>query len=85
MLTEVVSQASQQVYTPSGLELFEGLVYVSDPASGRISAFTPEGELVNWLDTGLFNALSGMAFGPDGKLYLVDMTGDRVLRIDPVD
>jgi hypothetical protein len=40
---------------------------------------------VNWLDTGLFNALSGMAFGPDGKLYLVDMTGDRVLRIDPVE
>lgn len=84
VLTEVVSKASQQVYTPSGLELHEGLVYVSDPASGRIAAFTPEGELVNWLDTGLFNALSGMAFGPDGKLYLVDMLGDRVLRIDPL-
>ena len=24
-------------------------------------------------------------FGPDGKLYLVDMTSNRVLRVDPVD
>lgn len=85
VLTEVVSQARQEVVTPSGLELFDGLVYVSDPTIGRIAAFTPEGELVNWLDTGLFGALSGMAFGPDGKLYFVDMTGNRVLRVDPVE
>jgi hypothetical protein len=24
----------------------------------------------------------GMAFGPDGKLYLVDAEGEKVLRID---
>jgi hypothetical protein len=39
---------------------------------------------VSHLDTGLpSGAFSGLAFGPDGKLYFVDMIGHRVLRIDP--
>jgi sugar lactone lactonase YvrE len=39
---------------------------------------------VNYLDTGLpAGSLSGMAFGPDKKLYFVDVLGGRVLRVDP--
>jgi hypothetical protein len=69
---------------PSGLELHDGLLYVSDAADGRILAFDLEGTLVNWLDTGLgAGALAGLAFGPDGRIYLVDRVGQRVLRIDP--
>lgn len=70
---------------PSGLELFGDLVYVSDNATGIISAFNKtSGERVNYLITGLpAGALAGMAFGPDGKLYFVDMLANRVLRIDP--
>ena len=70
--------------SPSGLEIHDGLLYVSDNATSRISAFTLDGELVNFLDTDLpGGALSGMAFGPDGKLYFVDVAYERVLRIDP--
>jgi len=82
-LTDVVPASSQLLTRPSGLELFDGFIFVSDNATGRIHAFTPDGEQVNWLDTGLAGALSGMAFGPDGKLYVVDMLGNRVLRVDP--
>ena len=42
-----------------------------------------EGELLNYLDTGLGEGrLSGITFGPDGKLYFVDMVGNQVLRVD---
>jgi len=70
---------------PSGLELRGELVYVSDHATGVIAAFRKDGTEVRRLDTGLGpGALAGMAFGPaDGRLYFVDMKGNRVLRVDP--
>ena len=48
-----------------------------DNATGRILAFDLEGKQLNSLDTGLgAGALAGLAFGPDGKLYFVDMVGE---------
>ena len=73
-------------FKPFGaLEIWNELLYVSDNATSRISAFTLDGMPVNYLDTGLpAGSLGAMAFGPDGKLYLVDMVGSRVLRVDPL-
>jgi hypothetical protein len=72
------------VQRPSGIEIHEGLLYVTDNAASRILAFDLDGVLVNYLDTGIAGgALGGMTFGPDGKIYFVDMLGSRVLRIDP--
>ena len=84
VVSEVITKSSLLLQKPSGLELKGDLLYVSDNQNGRISVFTLSGERVNYLDTGLAaGSLSGMAFGPDGKLYLVDMVGNRVLRVDP--
>ena len=84
VVTDVVAADSGMLTAPSGLELRNDFLYVSDNANGRISAFTLDGERVNWIETGLPpGSLGGMAFGPDDKLYFVDMLGDRVLRIDP--
>lgn len=81
-LTEVVP-SSDDLSVPSGLEVKGDLLFVSDNEKGRISAYTLDGVRVNYLDTGLpKGALMGMALGPDGKLYLVDAVGERVLRID---
>jgi DNA-binding beta-propeller fold protein YncE len=83
-LTTVVAEATGDVLLPSGIELHKGLLYVSDNERDTITAFTLEGQKVKQLTTGLpKGALSGIAFGPDGKLYFVDMIGNRVLRIDP--
>ncbi len=70
---------------PSGIEVRGGLVFVSDNATSRLHAFDLEGRLVRTLDTGLpAGSLAGITFGPDGKLYLVDMVSSRVYRVDPV-
>jgi outer membrane protein assembly factor BamB len=84
VLTDVVPDSSEDLDTPSGIELHDGLLFVTDNANGRISAFTKEGGRVNWLDTGLApGSLGGIAFGPDGKIYFADLLGERVLRVDP--
>ena len=84
VLTDVVTAASGDVSKPSGLELHDGLIWVSDNENGRISAFTMEGTRVNYLDTGLpTGSLMGMTFGPDGRLYFVDAVGNQVLRVEP--
>jgi DNA-binding beta-propeller fold protein YncE len=82
-LTDVIAADSGLVQSPSGLEIRNEYMYISDNANSRISAFTLEGERVNYLETGLpAGSLGGINFGPDGKLYFVDTLGHRVLRID---
>lgn len=67
---------------PSGLELHDDHVFVGDNATGIISAFSMDGELVDWLDTMLpAGALTGLAFDSRGRLYYLDAIGGRVLRV----
>lgn len=69
---------------PSGIALAGQIVYVSDNATGRISAYTTSGHLVRYLDTGLAaGALGAIVIGPDGKLYASDLTASRIYRLDP--
>ncbi len=80
-LTEIVPAG--RLVAPSGIDLHGELVFVSDNATSRLWAFTRAGELVRSLETGLPpGSLAGIAFGPDGKLYFVDMPTSRVFRID---
>lgn len=83
VLTDVVSPGVLEA--PSGVEHKGGLLYVSDHATSRLHAFDAEtGELLRSLDTGLPpGSLSGLAFGPDGKIYFVDRLSGRVYRVDP--
>lgn len=82
VLVDVVPPGTLQ--QPSGIELHDELVYVSDAATSRFSAFDLAGQLVRTLDTGLPpGSLSGFTFGPDGKVYFVDHLSGLVYRIDP--
>jgi sugar lactone lactonase YvrE len=81
-MTDVVPAGTLQA--PSGMVLDDGLLYITDNATGRIHAFDLTGKEVRSLDTGLgAGALAGLTFGPDGKVYFVDMNTSRVYRIDP--
>lgn len=67
---------------PAGLELHDDLLFVSDHATSKIFAFDLEGELVDWVDTGLEPySLQGMAFDEEGALWVVDQRREVVLRI----
>ncbi len=69
---------------PSGLELHDGLLWVSDADTSTIFAFTLDGELVDYLETGWEpGTLGGMAFDAQGDLWLVDQINDAVLEITP--
>lgn len=92
-LSEVVSAKTGLLTAPSGLELNAGKLYVSDNATNKVFVFSTAGDLLREIDvsealetTGQAplppGSLSGMAIGPhDGHLYLVDLLGDRVLRV----
>jgi DNA-binding beta-propeller fold protein YncE len=83
-LREVVPASARMLQRPSGLELGPGGdLFVSDNAAGDIVRITRSGQLVRRYPADVpAGALAGMAFGPDGKLYFVDMSLKRVLRID---
>ena len=69
---------------PSGIAMAGQVVYVSDNATGRITAYALDGKLVRYLDTGLgAGSLGALVVGPDGKLYVSDLAGARIYRLDP--
>jgi DNA-binding beta-propeller fold protein YncE len=79
---ETLFQDEELMRGPTGLTMHDGVLYVSDTATGRIVAFNPEtGEVLDWLDTGISSpGLMGITFDAEGELYAVDGLGNRVLR-----
>lgn len=79
----LIDGADHGIVAPSGLELHDCKIFVTDNATSTIYAFTRDGQLLDWLDTELpAGSLMGMAFDPaDGALYVTDAVGDRVYKI----
>jgi len=82
-ISTLVNGADYGLAAPSGLEMHDDMLFVSDNATSTIYAFTMDGSLVDYLDTGFpSGTLMGMAFNPaDGSLYVVDTLTNRVIRI----
>jgi peptidylglycine monooxygenase len=59
----------------------DGLVYVSDQIP-RVSALTPEGELVDRCRP-VLNGAHGLWIDPMGRFYLAEMIPSRVTRLSP--
>jgi hypothetical protein len=69
---------------PSGLEVKDDVIYVTDRATSTFHAFDKTGKEVRSLATDLpAGALGGFVFGPDGKIWFTDRVNGRVLRIEP--
>lgn len=69
---------------PSGIEVYGGLVYVTDAATSTFNVFDKTGTALRSLATDLpAGSLAGFTFGPDGKIYFTNKLSGQVLRIDP--
>lgn len=80
-LEEVV--APGVLSAPSGIALSGDRLIVTDNATSRIWWFALDGSVVGSLDTGLpAGSLSGVAVGPDGKLYLSDLLTGTAYRVE---
>ena len=70
---------------PSGIDLYEDRLVVSDYASGEIVIYdistNPPSEL-GYIDTGNENNIMGIKIGPDQKIWYVNYDQDEVIRID---
>jgi hypothetical protein len=69
---------------PSGLEIHDGLIFVSDNKLSQIVAIDFEGNQVDYLDLSSEvpeGGLMGMAFAEDGSLYAVDAVNSRIVRV----
>jgi outer membrane protein assembly factor BamB len=81
-VVEVVAPGALE--QPSGLEIHNGHIYVSDTATGSFHVFDKTGKEIRKLQTGLAaNSLAGFTFGKDNKVWFVDRNESKVLRIDP--
>jgi hypothetical protein len=75
----------EKVQSPSGVEVRGDVIFVSDSATSKFHAFSRSGEELRSLATNLdIGSIGGFTFGPDNKLYFVDILGGRVLRVDPL-
>lgn len=69
---------------PSGIEIKNDLLYVTDAETSTFHVFKKDGTEVRKLKTDLpAGSLAGFTFGADGKIWFADKVGARVLRIDP--
>lgn len=68
--------------SPSGIELNNGRLFVSDYATGNINAYALDGTRIGTLATGA-RGIMGITIGPDGKLWYVDRNAQTVVRVDP--
>ena len=79
----ITTLVSKDLEEPSGMALYDGLVWVSDHATGRIAGYDMTGAIVDWVDVD--PGIMGIAFGPDGSLYYANGETNEVVRMRALD
>jgi len=68
---------------PSGLDLVDGHMLLTDFETGRILAFDMDGQLVDWVDTGRADGIMGIEARSLDDIWFVDGAADELVRIQP--
>lgn len=78
----LVDAEEGELEAPSGIALADDVLYVTDNATSRITAFGLDGERLDWLDLDApAGSLMGLRMSAEGSLFVVDNLGERVLQI----
>lgn len=68
---------------PSGLDIVDGHILLTDFETGRILAFDMDGQLVDWVDTGRADGIMGIEARSLDDIWFVDGAADELVRIQP--
>ena len=68
---------------PSGLDLVDDHILITDNETGRILAFDLSGELVDWVDTGRGGGIMGIEARALDDIWFVDSVADELVRLQP--
>jgi hypothetical protein len=69
---------------PTGITLYRGVLFVTDFDSSSIVAFARSGRTLASVNTDLpAGSIGGIGIGPDGRAYITERAGGRVLRLVP--
>jgi hypothetical protein len=69
---------------PSGLELYDGRLFVTDHGTNEIIAFDLDGNELDRIEAEA-DGIMGITVSPDGQLWYVDGDEDTVVTIIPAD
>ncbi len=85
-LATLVQGEDHGIELPAGLDIYDDFLVVGDHATGILYAFTINGELLDYVDTGLGpNSLMGVEIVDKDEIWVVDGANDQVVRITPVE
>jgi hypothetical protein len=85
VITTLVDGAKLGLSQPSGLELTDGYLWVSDSLTSTVFALDPAtGAAIDWLPLEReAGAIQGLEVDADGNLWVADVHANEVLKISP--
>ena len=72
------------LHSPNALAFYNGRMYVSNGSTNDIAVFNNTFGVLAPLTVAGLNNPSGLAFGSNGSLYVVNRGGNNVLEVDPI-
>ncbi|MFT7621589.1 MAG: hypothetical protein ACI9WU_000753 [Myxococcota bacterium] len=82
VIETLVDGSDHDMSAPAGLELHDGMIWVTDSVTSRVHAFDMDGQQVDWMDTYLdAGSLQGLAFDDAGHMFLTDAVRSRIYQI----
>lgn len=84
-ITTLVDGAAIGMAQPSGLAIHNDVIYVADAGNSVIWAFSMDGELLDWLETGLpLGSTQGLDLDASGNIAFADPVSNTLWSVSPL-
>lgn len=85
-LTTLIDGVAMGLEQPAGLALRDRVLYVTDHARNTIHAYDLEGHELDWIDLSASldaRSIGGIELDVEGRIYVTDTEGGRIVRVAP--